>query len=250
MTINMNSFFDETVTLINTLHTSQKESVARAAEICATAMENDGVVHLFGSGHSVGFGYELIGKAGTLVPFHQILTSEFVTRGLVSLAEFKDRDNIFERRPHIADKLYEMYDIRPQDAFIIISNSGINGLVIDLAMKAKQENHPVIVITSLNHTLVEVSRHPSQKKLMDFGDVVIDNCGPYGDVLLDIPDGGKIGSVSSLLAIEIAHWLVEEIIKIMVSHDIEPPLLKFEVDEAAKLHNEQLRAAYLGRISS
>lgn len=248
MTIDMTAFFDESIKLIHTLHDTQKETIAHAADLCAQAMMNDGVVHLFGSGHSVGFGYELIGRPGNLVPFHQILTAEFVTSGMVPLAEFKDRDTIFERRPHIADKLYDLYDIRPHDVFIIISNSGINGLVIDLAMKAKQENHPVIVITSLNHTLAEDSRHPSQKKLMDFGDVVIDNCGPFGDVLLPMENGGKIGSVSSLLAIEIAHWLVEEILAVMIRNKVEPPILRVETDADAKAHNARLHQQYQGRV--
>ena len=177
--------------LIDTLEKQEMPNLVKAAELCAQAIKNDGVIHIFGSGHSVGFGAECTGRAGSLVPFHMIETSDFVTKGLTTLEDFKNPDDIFERRPNIADKLYGLYDVRPQDVFIVISNSGINGVVIDLALTAKAKGHKIIIITSMQHTLAEPSRHPSGKKLYELGEVVIDNCGPKGDALIETGSPGK-----------------------------------------------------------
>ena len=88
------------------------------------------VVHVFGSGHSVGFGMELAGRPGSLVPFHTIVTSDFVLHGKVSLAEFKDPDNIFERRADIADRLYDLYDIRDRrTALSLYPTPGLTALL-------------------------------------------------------------------------------------------------------------------------
>jgi len=132
--ITMEVFNEALKKLVQTLQDQEMKNIKEASKLCYESMKDDGVVHIFGSGHSVGFGMECTGRPGSLVPFHMIETSDFVTKGLYSLAEFNGPDNIFERRPNIADKLYDLYDIRPQDVFIIISNSGINGLVIDLVM--------------------------------------------------------------------------------------------------------------------
>ena len=125
--INMDLFYEEMMKVVDVLEGKEMDNICKASEVCAETIAQGGVVHVFGSGHSVGFGMELAGRPGSLVPFHTIVTSDFVLHGKVSLAEFKDPDNIFERRADIADRLYDLYDIRPQDSFIIISNSGING---------------------------------------------------------------------------------------------------------------------------
>ena len=191
---------------------------------------------------------ELAGRPGSLVPFHTIVTSDFVLHGKVTLEEFKDPDNIFERRADIADRLYDLYDIRPQDSFIIISNSGINGVVIDFAIKAKAEGHKVIVVTSWQHTSAEASRHPSGKKLYEMGDVVIDNCGPQGDALIETGKIEKICSISSITGAFIAQSITTETCRLLSEKGVELPLLLSEETEENRSHNAELRQKYAGRI--
>ena len=246
--INMDTFYDATMNVINELETNEMDHLLEAAKICAEAMMNDGVVHIFGSGHSVGFGAEMAGRPGSLVPFHMIESSDFVTKGFYTLEEFKDPNNVFERRPGIATKLYEIHDIRPQDVFIVISNSGINGLVIDLAIKAKEVGHKVIIITSMQHTLAEPSRHPSGKKLYELGDVVIDNCGPRGDAMLETGGIEKICSISSIAGIYIGQGLATEICRVMAENNYEAPLLYSEEVAGYAEHNAKVREQYKGRV--
>lgn len=242
--INTQAFLDDTLLVIDKIEDTQLDNIIAAAKICSDSIANDGVIHVFGSGHSIGFGMELTGRPGALVPVKPMRTRDFVTSGMYTLEEYSDMDNIFERRPGIAQRFYELYDIRDQDVFIIISNSGINGLVIDLAMAAKENNQKVIVVTSLDHTLNADSRHPSKKKLMDFGDIVIDNCGPKGDAMLDLANGGKIGSVSSIAGIYIAQALEIAIVKNLVEANVEVPVLLSNDED----HNNKLLEKYKGRI--
>lgn len=245
--INTQAFLEDTFKVIDNVLEQQADNIREAGAICANAIKNGGVIQVFGTGHSVGFGMEMQGRPGSLVPVHTMNISDFVTSGMYTLEEFRDMDNIFERRPGVASKFYDLYEISDQDVFIIISNSGINGLVIDLAAAAKERNHKVIVVTSLDHTLNSDSRHPSGKKLMDFGDVVIDNCGPKGDAMLDLADGGKIGSVSSISGIYVAQGVALETIKNL--QDLEElPVLVFEENEASKKQNDELKEKYRGRI--
>ena len=110
--ISMDLFCDELINLIDVVYTKENANIKAAAEVCAESIANDGVIHVFGSGHSVGFGMEMKARPGSLVPIHSIETSDFVLKGKFSLDEFKDPNNIFERRPGIADQLYALYDIK------------------------------------------------------------------------------------------------------------------------------------------
>ena len=246
--ITMDLFYEEMLKVVDVLEGKEMDNIRKASEVCAETIAQGGVVHVFGSGHSVGFGMELAGRPGSLVPFHTIVTSDFVLHGKVTLEEFKDTDNIFERRADIADRLYDLYDIRPQDSFIIISNSGINGVVIDFAIKAKAEGHKVIVVTSWQHTSAEASRHPSGKKLYEMGDVVIDNCGPQGDALIETGKIEKICSISSITGAFIAQSITTETCRLLSEKGVELPLLLSEETEENRRHNAELRQKYAGRI--
>ena len=70
------------------------ENIEAAAKLCSECIQNGGVVQVFGSGHSIGFGMEMRNRIGDLVPIHQIDMSDFVIKGKVTLADFKDQNNI------------------------------------------------------------------------------------------------------------------------------------------------------------
>ncbi|MBQ5554787.1 MAG: sugar isomerase domain-containing protein [Erysipelotrichaceae bacterium] len=240
--IDAKRFKDELSVLLDQLYESQNENIEAAAKCIAECIVKGGVVHVFGSGHSVGLGIDIKDRVGSLVPIHIMDMADFVNKGGVSVEEFMDRKNIFERKPNVAGKLYNLYDIKPQDVFIVISNSGINGIVIDIADLAKKNGHKVIIITSMKHTLAEEPRHPSGKKLYEFGDIVIDNCGPHGDALIKTDGVAKVCSVSSICNNCIAQSMAARIIEILMEKGVEVPVLTGD-----QVHDEELKKKYEGR---
>ena len=235
-------FKDEICTLLDHLYDSQKNNLEAVAQAMKECIKAGGVVHVFGSGHSVGLGIDIKNRTGALVPIHIMEMSDFVTKGGVPVEEFMDKKNIFERKPGVADKLYDLYDIKPQDIFFVISNSGINGIVIDIADLAKRNGHKVVIITSMKHTLAEEPRHPSGKKLYEFGDIVIDNCGPHGDALIETDGAAKVCSVSSICNNCIAQALSARTVELLKEDGYEPPILTGD-----KKHDEELIKKYEGR---
>ena len=234
--ITAKTFKDEIIKLLDYLYDTQKDNLEEVAKAMADCMANDGVVHVFGSGHSVGLGIDIKNRLGALVPIHIMEMSDFVTKGGVSLEDFTNPKDIFERKPNVAGKLYNLYDIKPQDIFIVISNSGINGIVIDIAKLAKEHGHKVVIITSMKHTLAEEPRHPSGKKLYEFGDIVIDNCGPHGDALIQTDGVAKVCSVSSICNNCIAQSMAARTIELLKEKGVELPVLtgNKEKDDALK----------------
>jgi uncharacterized phosphosugar-binding protein len=194
--------------------------IQQAADLVTTALRANGVIQAFGSGHSEALAMEIAGRAGGLI----------------------------ERDPSYSRKLYELSAAREGDLFVIASNSGVNGSIVELASVVKEKGHPLIAITSLQHTGGMESRHPSGKKLIDFADVVLDNHAPYGDSVLDLPDGGKVCAVSSITAALIAQMLVAEVLRRLTEAGEIPPVYLSANIPGGDEHNHALEAQYAGRI--
>jgi uncharacterized phosphosugar-binding protein len=221
--------------------------IQQAADLMTESLRADGVIQAFGSGHSEALAMEIAGRAGGLIATNRIALRDLVLLGgepreLLRSAEL-------ERDPKYSRKLYELSAARPGDLFVIASNSGVNGSIVELASVVKEKGHPLIAITSLQHTGGMDSRHPSGKKLIDFADVVLDNHAPYGDSVLDLPDdGGKVCAVSSITAALIAQMLVAEVLRRMTDAGEAPPVYLSANIPGGDEHNHALEAKYAGRI--
>lgn len=220
---------------------------APAVDIFVNTYAAGGVVHAFGTGHSEAFAMEIAGRAGGFIPTHHMMLKD-----LFLLGERTDVTQIgsaeLERGHGVADELYELYDIRPEDSIVIASNSGANGSTVGLALRAKAEGLPVIAVTSLEHSNGVTSKHPSGKRLFEVADVVIDNLAPYGDATLDLVEGLKIGPVSSLTAAYIAQLLTIETAAELNSRGTLPPMFISANIPGGDEHNNDLQDRYGARI--
>jgi uncharacterized phosphosugar-binding protein len=222
------------------------DAIRAAARLLADRMLNGGVLQVFGTGHSRAFAMEMAGRAGGLVPVHAMTMEDLALRGARPADDLKDLT--LERRPEIAREVLSLYDIRPEDAFIVVSSSGRNGATVELAIAAKQRSHPVVAVTSMAHTTAVTSRHPSGNRLFEVADLVIDNRAPIGDAVLPLGDGLGVCAVSSITGAFIAQGLTAEIVRHYQEAGIKPPVLISANVEGADTHNEALRRQYAGRI--
>lgn len=220
--------------------------IQAAADLVTASLRADGVIQAFGSGHSEALAMEIAGRAGGLVPTNRIALRDLVLLGgeppeLLS-------SGILERDPSVSRRLYELVGPAPADLFVIASNSGVNGSIVEMAEVVKENGHPLIAITSLQHTSGVESRHPSGKKLIDLADVVLDNHAPYGDSVLDLPGGGKVCAVSSITAALLAQLLVAEVVRRLTDAGETPPVYLSANIPGGDDHNHALEARYAGRI--
>ncbi|WFA08793.1 SIS domain-containing protein [Tissierella sp. Yu-01] len=245
--VNAKEFFKEASNIIDRLEDTQMDNIINASKLLSDCIKNDGVIHIFGSGHSKAFAMEMVYRAGGLVPTHRISLDDLALKGLIPGEDLFDPE--IERDPENAHKLWSLYNIEPQDAFIIVSNSGRNGTIVEFASIVKEKNMPLIVVTSMEHTKSIKSRHVSGKNLYEFADIVIDNCGPSGDALLQEEGLSiKVCSISSITGGFIAQGLTAEIIRNLKDSGVSPPVfISANVDNGDE-HNNALRAKYAGRI--
>jgi uncharacterized phosphosugar-binding protein len=220
--------------------------VREAADLVAAALRAGGVVQAFGSGHSEALAMELAGRAGGLVPTNRISLRDVVIFGGES-PEVLGSGHL-ERDPSIAHRLYDLAAVSAADVFVISSNSGVNGSIVEFAQLVKQRGHRLIAITSFAHTAAVDSRHPSGSKLIDHADVALDNGAPYGDAVLPLPDGGTVCAVSSITGALLAQLVVAEVVRRLIEAGQPPPLYLSSNVPGGDEHNSILEARYAGRI--
>ena len=231
---------------VDKIGTGQAELKSQAANILAGTVRHGGVIQAFGCGHSEALAMEIAGRAGGLVPTNRIALRDIVLYGGEPLDALKDP--ALERDPRIAHRLYELAPVKPDDAFVIASNSGINGAVVEMALLVKERGHPLIAITSAEHSSRVDSRHSSGRKLGDIADVVLDNGAPYGDASLPLPGGGAVGAVSSITAALLAQQIVIAVVDHLIGAGVTPPVYLSDNVPGGKEHNAEIEARYAGRI--
>ncbi|GMA97043.1 UPF0309 protein [Pseudolysinimonas kribbensis] len=204
------------------------------------------MLQAFGTGHSEAFAMEIAGRAGGLIPTNRIALRNVVLQG--SRPSDILSDGKLERDPSIVDELFDISPIGPDDVFLIASNSGVNGSIVGMALRAKETGHKVIAVTSLEHTMAVEPKHPSGKRLRDIADVVIDNKAPYGDATLDVGET-KIGAISSITAAFIAQLLTIAVTDRIAASGQTPPVYLSANIPGGDEHNKALEDLYRDRIS-
>ncbi|MGG7509468.1 sugar isomerase domain-containing protein [Plantibacter sp. YIM 135249] len=217
-----------------------------AVDILAEAIRKGGVIQAFGTGHSEAFAMEIAGRAGGLIPTNKIALRDVVLRGERTVADLGGAE--LERSGDVASELFAISPIGPDDAFIIASNSGVNGSIVGLAVLAKEHGHPVIAVTSLEHTQRVQPKHSSGLRLSEVADVVIDNRAPFGDATIEVREGVPVGAVSSITAAYIAQLLTIGVADRLAESGETPPLYISANIPGGDEHNRVLEDRYLGRI--
>ncbi len=221
------------------LATSQAPQITTAAQWFAQAIVDEHMIHAFGTGHSQMVAMELFTRACGLANINTVLDE------LVMSVSGARRGAAIERVSGLADIIWAKYDIRPTDVLLIVSNSGRNALPIEMAMRAKQEGVKTIAITSLAQSRQYPSRHISGQKLYELADLVIDNCVPSGDGLMQV--GTHLtGPVSSMAGILLVNTIATEAMKLALAQGATLPIYHSQNVDGPS--NEALYAQYENRV--
>jgi uncharacterized phosphosugar-binding protein len=223
-----------------------QEPVAAAARLFADCVAADGVIHGFGTGHSQATVLEVVGRAGGLIPTNRIGLADLVLRGGEDRSALSDP--LLERSPGLAKRLYELAAPRPQDLFVIVSNSGVNNSIVDMALLVKEAGHPLVALTSLAHTNAVPALHPSGRRLAEIADVVLDNCAPKGDAILPLPGGNAVGGVSTITSAMLVQMVVAESVALLTADGVEAPVYISANVPGGHDRNTVLEARYAGRL--
>jgi uncharacterized phosphosugar-binding protein len=244
--VSAEGFARESLAVLQDITASAGAEVAAAAELIADCVRSDGVIQAFGTGHSQAMVLEVAGRAGGLVPTNRLQIADLVLYGGDAPSVLDDP--LLEREPGVAGRLYDLAAPHTQDLFVIISNSGVNNVIVEMALRAKERGHRVLAITSLTHTRAVPAGHPSGKKLVDIADVVLDNRAPRGDALLELPGGGAVCALSTLTGVLLVQMAVAEASRVLLDSGDRPPVYVSANVPGGFEGNLELEKRYAGRI--
>ena len=239
----INEFEIKVKELLETVDKEESKNIKAAAEVIFSSMIKDKVLHIFATGHSHMFAEELFYRAGGLIQVNPIL-SPFLMQHEGAVSSTK-----YERLEGVAKIIYEGLDLKEGEVFIIVSNSGINAVPIEMAKIVKENKHPLIVITSMGSSKKLKSRVKDNSHLYDYADIIIDNHAPLGDAIINTKYG-NIGSVSSIIGSYIAQKLVIEIVAMYEKNNLAPSIYQSANVQGGDEHNKKAFEEYKKRIRS
>ena len=179
-------YFDAAQAMLDHVRTTQTAAIEAAAEICAETIAQRGLVHLFGTGHSRILIEEIFPRHGSFPGFHPIVELSLTYHNQVVGANGQRQAMYLEHVEGLGGVILRNFVLEPPDSFIVISNSGVNEVVVDVALEASSRGLPVICIVSRAHCDAAPAKHSSGKKLPDVADVTIDNGSPAGDAMVRV----------------------------------------------------------------
>ncbi len=236
-------YFDAMLEIIEEIRTTQGKEIETAAEIASDAIAQGGIIHTFGTGHSHCISEDISCRGGTLAPIHAILEPS-MTGSTEIMKAFR-----MEKLEGAGAIIVEYHRVLPPDAIIIVSNSGNNAASIDVAREARARGVKVIAVSSVTAARSLKPLHSSGKMLIDFADVVVDNCGRIGDICLNL-EGMKqgLGATSTVTGAFILQSICVQAAANLKEKGIEPPVFWNGMLEGSAEHNQKYIDRYWNRI--
>src|SRR5574338_1698115 len=137
--------------ILERIESTQMKAIERAAELCAQTIAGDGLVHLFGTGHSRIFVEEMFPRHGSFPGFHPIVELSLTFHNLVVGSNGQRQAMFLEHVEGFGQVILRNFVFSEPDCFLVYSNSGVNEVVVDVALEAKRLGMPVIGVVSVDH---------------------------------------------------------------------------------------------------
>ncbi|MCE7794098.1 SIS domain-containing protein [Salipaludibacillus sp. CUR1] len=239
----IDEYFSKVQELLDQIKNEQRHLLKEVAVKAADSIENNGIIQLFGAGHSHIFGEEVFYRAGGLVPVKPILEENIMLhRGAV-------RSSMFERSNDYAAEFVKELEIGKQDLVIVSSTSGRNAVPVETAIYAKKHGACVAALTSITYSSSQESRHQSGKRLYEVADITIDNLSVKGDAVLSHPGVDvPFAPTSTVTGACIINSIIAETIGILGERGVKAPVFLSGNLDGADEHNAKLIKQYKDRI--
>ena len=239
------AWIDAGIALLEKVRDTQADAIERASQVCAEAIAADGLVHLFGTGHSRIPVEEMFPRYGSYPGFHPIVELSMTFHTQVVGANGQRQAMFIERVSGLADVILSNFQFGPKDALMVFSVSGLGAVVVEMARGARRRGLRVIAVTSVTQSRAEKVEDGVGSRLMDEADIVIDLCTPPGDALcrlegLETP----VGPGSTLTEVAIADAIKVRTAELLLAMGKLPPVITSAAVVGRRRSNELFEAAY------
>ncbi|MBA3436280.1 MAG: SIS domain-containing protein [Chloroflexi bacterium] len=220
------AWISEGAALLKKVATSQAEAIEEASSWCAEAIAADGLVHLFGTGHSRIPVEEMFPRYGSYPGFNPMVELSMTFHTQVVGANGQRQAMYIERMPGLAEVILSNFGYGPSDVMMVFSASGLTAVPVEMARGARARGLRVIAVTSVAQSMSAEADEAAGARLLDEADLVIDLCTPPADALSDI-DGldTPVGPGSTLAAVAIVNAIKVRVAELLVERGAMPPVI-------------------------
>ena len=227
--------------LLERITSTQAGAIEEAAGWCADAIAADGLVHLFGTGHSRIPVEEMFPRYGSYPGWNPIVELSMTFHTQVVGANGQRQAMFIERTPGLAEVILSNFRFGPHDAMIVFSASGLTAVPVEMARGARSRGLRVIAVTSVAQSMSDEPRPEVGSRLLDEADLVIDLCTPHADGLCAIEGiDTPVGPGSTVTAVAIVNSLKVRVAELLVERGAMLPV----ITRASVVGEERSRALF------
>ena len=243
--MSMDIYRERITGVLDAIWTTQRDTIKSAAKLMAESVQKGGLVHLFGSGHSVLPVQDVFPRYGSYPVFRPLMDARLMWQNVIGSGGAKGLLWL-ERREGYAKVLFENEPIKSGDVMMVFSHGGLNAVGIEVAQEARARGLRVVAVTSMDNQRQRESTHSTGKKLSESADIVIDNCVPAEDALVKVePWKAPVAAGSTVAFVTIAMSIVAEVATELANRGIAPPVfVSPNVPGIPADNNTQVFAAY------
>ena len=231
----MSVYLEQIVGLLTRIEAEEANAHSSASDAVADVICRDGLVHVFGCGHSHLAALDTFYRAGGLACVSPLLDEDLM------LHDGAAKSSRMEKMPGIAAEAFRRAAVDPaKDILVVISASGKNAAPVEMLHTAKAAGVKTLAISSF-----EYKAHGGV--LLDEADIAIDCKVPYGDAVVEVGDA-KMGGLSTYASLFILNSvLIEGAKKALEKGSVPPIYMSGNVDGGAA-KNIALEERYFGRV--
>ncbi len=235
----MDAYYDKIVGLLADVRDTQRQPMQAAAAMVADTLAADGLVYIFGCGHSHLLGLDCFYRAGGLANVSAMLDTDLMLHNGAA------KSSVMEKMSGIADSILRRYCLTDKDMLIVISTSGKNAVPVELAQAARAHGIRTVGIAASSY----FRDKKAAPMLHECVDLLIDNRVPHGDAVMDVPGvDTPMGSVSTAAGSFILQSVLLEGARLAAERGVAVPAYRSGNVEGGPEHNRGLVDRYLPRI--
>ena len=208
-------YFEKNIAVLEKIKSTQKEKILQAAEIAAQTIINDGIIYIFGCGHSHLIALDNFYRAGGLCNVSAMLDTDLMLHNGAA------KSSKMEKMSGIAESIFERYALKGNDCLFVISTSGKNAVPVEMARTAVKNGIKTVSIVSGAY----FADRTDKPLLYQCSDMYIDNCVPHGDAVMEIEGcDTNMGSLSTVASAFIMQSVLLEAAGLAAQKGKKPPI--------------------------
>jgi uncharacterized phosphosugar-binding protein len=212
--------------LLEQVATTQAAAIETASQWSAEAIAADGLVHLFGTGHSRIPVEEMFPRYGSYPGFNPIVELSMTFHTQVVGANGQRQAMFIERTPGLAEVILSNFSFGPRDVMMVFSAGGTTAVPVEMARGSRRRGLRVIAVTSIQQSMSSEIDPVVGSRLLDEADLVIDLCSPPADAMIDIAGlDTPVGPGSTVTAVAIVNSIKVRTAQLLTERGAMPPVL-------------------------